>query len=90
MHSPQVLSTVTLSILLHSSVVASAITLERAADSIIERDVVIIGGGASGAHAAVRLREDFGKSVVIVEKQENLVHIRSLHFLLRNERQTNY
>lgn len=44
-----------------------------AANSIIRRDVVILGGGASGAHAAVRLREDYGKSIVIVEKQDNLV-----------------
>jgi len=40
---------------------------------IIERDVAIIGGGASGAHAAFRLVEDFGKSVVVVEKQGLLV-----------------
>ena len=46
---------------------------ESAADFIIKKDVVILGGGASGAHAAVRLREDYGKSVVIVEKQSNLV-----------------
>jgi len=40
---------------------------------IIQKDVAIIGGGASGAHAAVRLREDLGKSVVVVEKQGQLV-----------------
>lgn len=58
----------------------------------IARDVAIIGGGAAGAHAAVRLREDFGKSVVVVEKQNRLVrptiasvNANSAHsFLLRN------
>ncbi|KAI0170942.1 amine oxidase [Pestalotiopsis sp. NC0098] len=72
MHSSNGLFAVAVSVLLHSPAVASGITAERAADSIIEKDVVIIGGGASGAHAAVRLREDFGKSVLVVEKQENL------------------
>jgi ribulose 1,5-bisphosphate synthetase/thiazole synthase len=41
--------------------------------NVIHRDVAIIGGGASGAHAAVRLREDFKKSVVVVERQGILV-----------------
>jgi len=44
----------------------------------IHRDVAIVGGGASGAHAAVRLREDFGKSVVVIEKQSRLVSPRHL------------
>lgn len=39
----------------------------------LERDIVIIGGGAAGSHAAVRLRDDFGKSVVLVEKESVLV-----------------
>ncbi|RYP18443.1 hypothetical protein DL765_003955 [Monosporascus sp. GIB2] len=39
-----------------------------AAPRSITRDVVIIGGGASGAHAAVRLK-DMGQSIVLVEKQ---------------------
>jgi glycerol-3-phosphate dehydrogenase len=43
------------------------------ADQVIHTDVVVIGGGASGAHAAFRLREDFGKSVVLIEKQSILV-----------------
>ena len=37
-----------------------------------ERDVVVIGGGAAGAHAAVWLR-DHGKTVALVEKQDTLV-----------------
>ena len=41
--------------------------------NIISKDIAILGGGASGAHAAVRLREDFGKSIVLVEKQGHLV-----------------
>lgn len=41
--------------------------------SAIDVDVAIIGGGASGAYAAVRLREDFGKSIVVVEKEDRLV-----------------
>lgn len=38
----------------------------------ITRDVVVIGGGASGAHAAVWLH-DAGKSVVLVERADQLV-----------------
>jgi NADH dehydrogenase FAD-containing subunit len=45
-----------------------------AAPRTIYKDVVILGGGASGAHAAVRLREDYNKSIIIIEKQDNLVH----------------
>jgi heterodisulfide reductase subunit A-like polyferredoxin len=45
------------------------------ANRIIYKDVVIIGGGASGSHAAVRIREDFGKRVLIIEKKDRLVRI---------------
>ncbi|KAF5978849.1 hypothetical protein FBULB1_5996 [Fusarium bulbicola] len=38
----------------------------------IEVDVAIVGGGATGAYAAVRLREDYGKKVVVIEKQNRL------------------
>jgi len=41
----------------------------------ITKDVLILGGGASGAHAAVRLREDLGKSVAVIEKQDHLVSL---------------
>lgn len=44
-------------------------------DTVINVDVAVLGGGASGAHAAVRLREDHGKSVVVVEKQARLVSL---------------
>lgn len=40
---------------------------------VLVKDVVVIGGGASGAYAGVRLRDDFGKSVAIVEMQDRLV-----------------
>lgn len=40
----------------------------------ITRDVVVVGGGASGAHAAVWLRDN-GQSVVVVEKASQLVSV---------------
>lgn len=40
---------------------------------IIYRDVAVIGGGASGAYAAVRMRDDFNKSIALIEKQNILV-----------------
>ena len=36
---------------------------------VITRDVFIAGGGASGTYAAVRLQQDFNKSVVVVEQK---------------------
>ncbi|KAH8658331.1 hypothetical protein BX600DRAFT_468988 [Xylariales sp. PMI_506] len=38
----------------------------------IYRDVVVVGGGGSGAHAAFRLQEDYNKSVIVIDKQSNL------------------
>ena len=40
---------------------------------VLKKDVVIIGGGASGSYAAVRLRDDYGKSIALVEMQDKLV-----------------
>ena len=45
------------------------------ASKVIEKDVIIIGGGAAGSHAAVRLREDYGKSVVLIERESKLVRM---------------
>ncbi|EFY85924.1 FAD dependent oxidoreductase, putative [Metarhizium acridum CQMa 102] len=44
----------------------------NALPDLLFKDVVIVGGGASGSYAAVRLREDFGKSITLVEKDEIL------------------
>lgn len=44
-----------------------------AAADIITKDVAIIGGGASGTYAAVRLREDLKKSIVVIERENRLV-----------------
>lgn len=40
---------------------------------VIERDVIIIGGGAAGSHAAFRLQQDYNKSIVLIEKESILV-----------------
>lgn len=55
------------------SLAAGLSTAKSECRKTITRDVAIIGGGASGAHAAVRLREDFDKSVIVVEKRNRLV-----------------
>ncbi|KAK4242819.1 hypothetical protein C8A03DRAFT_11015 [Achaetomium macrosporum] len=50
---------------------AAAIQCRDQCTKTIVRDVAVIGGGASGAHAAVWLR-DAGHSVVVVEKASQL------------------
>jgi ribulose 1,5-bisphosphate synthetase/thiazole synthase len=62
------LTTRVLSLLAVASVVAAT-----SIPQTLVKDVVIIGGGASGVHAAIRLRDDFGKSIALIEKQEILV-----------------
>ncbi|KAJ5157424.1 uncharacterized protein N7482_008524 [Penicillium canariense] len=44
----------------------------NALSGALHRDVVVIGGGAAGAYAAVRLRDDFNKSIALIEKQDIL------------------
>ncbi|KAI8805577.1 flavin-containing superfamily amine oxidase-like protein [Cladochytrium replicatum] len=39
---------------------------------IIEKDVVVLGGGGSGVYPTIRLREDFNKSVLILETKDRL------------------
>ncbi|KAL2176435.1 fumarate reductase/succinate dehydrogenase flavoprotein-like protein [Thermothelomyces heterothallicus CBS 202.75] len=50
---------------------AAAATIGGKCTNTIVRDVAVIGGGASGAHAAVWLRDN-GYSVVVVEKADRL------------------
>lgn len=54
------------------ALVAAAGGVSDTTDEVVNRDVVIVGGGASGAHAAVKLR-DMGKTIVLVEKRDRLV-----------------
>jgi heterodisulfide reductase subunit A-like polyferredoxin len=41
-------------------------------EETIVRDVCILGGGSTGTYAAIRLSQDMGKSVVVIEKTERL------------------
>ena len=46
-------------------------TADYSSSNIIQRDVVVIGGGSSGTYAAIALK-DKGKTVAVVEKQSVL------------------
>lgn len=61
----------TLAALLHS---AHGMIDEHAfsGNNIIESDVAILGAGASGTFAAVRLREDYNLKVTVIEKQDRI------------------
>lgn len=52
----------------------------RSDAKVVQTDVVVIGGGGSGAHAAVRLT-DLGQDVILVEKQAELVRQQLLILL---------
>ena len=56
---------------LGAAVPAGAAAPDVAAGAVITRDVAVIGGGATGTYAAIRLR-DLGKSVVVVETADRL------------------
>lgn len=51
----------------------------------MHKNVVILGGGASGTCAAVRLREDYGKGVLLVEMEPILVSIFTNSFLNKHD-----
>ena len=46
-------------------------------EDIITRDVAVVGGGASGTYAAVRLK-DQGKTVALIERDDHLVRISGI------------
>lgn len=43
-----------------------------AAEDIIVRDIAILGAGASGTYAAIRLREDYNLSIAVIEKDDHI------------------
>jgi cation diffusion facilitator CzcD-associated flavoprotein CzcO len=55
--------------------------------NVLNKDVVVIGGGASGAYAAVRLRDDYNKSISLVEMRPTLVRSPSTPYPAPNEQQ---
>lgn len=69
-----------------SLLATASVATAGAYNPVIEKDVVIVGGGGSGAHAAFRLREDFGKSIILIEKEAILVRswLMNIHVSLIN------
>ncbi|KAF3764426.1 hypothetical protein M406DRAFT_71032 [Cryphonectria parasitica EP155] len=49
----------------------SIIDINRNQSEVVKRDVCIVGGGASGAHAAVSLM-DLNKTVIVIEREAQL------------------
>jgi len=64
-----------------SLAVAAPALSQSAASKTINVDVAIVGAGASGAYAAIRLKEDFGKTIAVIEKSDALVR-PPFHFML--------
>jgi hypothetical protein len=58
---------------LASGILAASLVSAKGQPDTLSRDVVIIGGGASGSYAAVRIRDDFGKTIALIEKEDILV-----------------
>lgn len=50
----------------------SVVNAGIAVSHIIEKDIAILGAGASGTYAAVRLREDYNNSIVVIEKNDHI------------------
>lgn len=50
-----------------------AYAVAAAPNQVVNKDVLVIGGGASGARAVLRLRDDFDLSVALIGKQAILV-----------------
>lgn len=66
------------SLLMTAGIIALSSTIAATRTThTISKDVVIVGGGAAGAYAAVRLREDYGQSIALIEKEGLLVSLRT-------------
>lgn len=55
-----------------AALITGAAAGSKCRSETVSRDVVVVGGGAAGAHAAVWLR-DHDHSVIVVEKADQLV-----------------
>lgn len=55
-----------------SGLLAALAASDNSNVSVVTTDTLVIGGGAGGAHAAVRLT-DYGQDVILVERQPILV-----------------
>ncbi|KAF2734825.1 FAD/NAD(P)-binding domain-containing protein [Polyplosphaeria fusca] len=76
-----------------SSIVANVAAIDKGSflrDDVIEKDVAIIGGGASGTYAAVRLREDYNASIVLVERDDHLSGHVNTHTIPGTNTSINY
>lgn len=68
---PRLLQLVSVTLLHVHAVAASFAPHEFSPRDVITRDVVILGGGATGTYAAVLL-QDLGRSVAVVERNDHL------------------
>lgn len=50
------------------------VTAKCVTRATVNTDIIIVGGGAGGAHAAVQLT-DAGQNVIVIEKQADLVRV---------------
>lgn len=62
-----------LSLSVRALALAAGSAVVVSAFDVVAKDVVVIGGGASGAYAAFRLREDYGQDIALIEKEDSLV-----------------
>ncbi|KAF2657768.1 hypothetical protein K491DRAFT_714231 [Lophiostoma macrostomum CBS 122681] len=57
---------------------AQALSQVESQVDVVEKDVAIIGGGAAGTYAAVRLSQDLNTTIELIEQQARLgVHVET-------------